>query len=183
MTVRRRERALPTERILINGVMAETLPEYLRPGLRAVFVGLNPSPVSVAAGHYYQGTLGRRFWGRVRNHGLIPWDRVGAEDRYAFEIGFGFTDLVRRPTARATGLCREEIRSSAVDLVRRLQTIGDRPLIIFVFAAAWQAASPRLHELGFKTFKFPGPYAATAVVEADMRRLRSALGMHDNAPF
>ena len=159
--------------------MVETLPEYLRPGLRAVFVGLNPSPVSVAVGHYYQGTLGRRFWGRVRNHGLIPWDRVGAEDEYAFGVGFGFTDLVRRPTARATGLSREEMRSGAVDLVRRLQMMGDRPLIAFVFAAAWQAASPGLHELGFKTFKFPGPYAATAVVEADMRRLCAVIGVPD----
>ena len=60
--VTERDAKLPTEPILIDGRLTETLPEYLRPGLRAVFVGLNPSPVSVAAGHYYQGKLGRRFW-------------------------------------------------------------------------------------------------------------------------
>jgi hypothetical protein len=34
------------------GEKAETLADLLRPGLRAVVVGINPSPVSVAAGHY-----------------------------------------------------------------------------------------------------------------------------------
>ena len=29
---------------------------------RLLFVGLNPSPVSVEAGHYHQGRLGRTFW-------------------------------------------------------------------------------------------------------------------------
>lgn len=31
----------------------ETLEDLLRPGLRAVCVGINPAPVSVAAGHYF----------------------------------------------------------------------------------------------------------------------------------
>ncbi len=30
-----------------------TLPHYLRPGLRAVFIGYNPSHYSAEAGHYY----------------------------------------------------------------------------------------------------------------------------------
>ena len=32
---------------------------------RLLFVGLNPSPESVAAGHYLQGRLGRTFWRRL----------------------------------------------------------------------------------------------------------------------
>jgi hypothetical protein len=47
------------------GQQVETLADLLRPGLRAICVGINPSPVSVAAGHYYQGQIGRRFWQRL----------------------------------------------------------------------------------------------------------------------
>ena len=35
------------------GEQVETLADVLRPGLRAVVIGINPSPVSVAAGHCY----------------------------------------------------------------------------------------------------------------------------------
>jgi len=40
---------MPTEVIYIHGQKLETLRELLRPGLSAIFVGLNPSPVSAAA--------------------------------------------------------------------------------------------------------------------------------------
>ena len=53
--------SMGTESIEIDGRQTETLRELIAPGLRAVFVGLNPSPVSVAQGHYYQGRLGKRF--------------------------------------------------------------------------------------------------------------------------
>ena len=43
------------------GEDVETLADLLRPGLNAVCVGINPSPVSVAAGHYYQGPPGNDF--------------------------------------------------------------------------------------------------------------------------
>jgi hypothetical protein len=36
---------MPTEVIHIHGQKVETLRELLRPGLSAIFVGLNPSPV------------------------------------------------------------------------------------------------------------------------------------------
>jgi hypothetical protein len=47
------------------GASVLTLGDLLRPGLYAVVVGINPSPVSVAAGHYYQGQIGQRFFKRL----------------------------------------------------------------------------------------------------------------------
>src|SRR6516225_6560852 len=113
-------RSMPTEVVYIHGQKVETLRELLRPGLSAIFVGLNPSPVSVHAGHYYQGRLGLRFWGRLRDYGLTTELPRGREDEVAFEQGYGFTDLVRRPTARAIDLERQEISASVPDLVRRI---------------------------------------------------------------
>jgi len=56
---------MAVETIDLNGQSVETLKELLKPGLRAVFVGINPSPKSVKHGHYYQGKLGKRFWNRL----------------------------------------------------------------------------------------------------------------------
>jgi hypothetical protein len=38
------------EEIILHGKAVTALKELLRPGLKAVFVGLNPPPVSVASG-------------------------------------------------------------------------------------------------------------------------------------
>ena len=51
------------------GQPVETLEDLLRPGLRAVCIGINPAPTSVRAGHYYQGRLGQQFYERLRR----PW--------------------------------------------------------------------------------------------------------------
>ncbi len=86
------------------GEQVETLADLLRPGLRAVVIGINPSPVSVAAGHYYQGQLGQRFYRRLHEAGVIDLSAAGFEDDLAFATGIGFTDVVKRPTSRADGL-------------------------------------------------------------------------------
>src|SRR3954465_10656178 len=89
------------------GQPVETLEDLLRPGLRAVCVGINPAPTSVAVGHYYQGRLGQQFFARLRSAGKIgPADAW--EDESAFEFGIGFTDIVKRPTASAKEVRPEE---------------------------------------------------------------------------
>jgi TDG/mug DNA glycosylase family protein len=80
------------------------LEDLLRPGLRAVCVGINPSPVSVEAGHYYQGPVGQRFFSRLRQAGILADHGAGYEDDAAFAAGIGFTDIIKRPTSRAAGL-------------------------------------------------------------------------------
>lgn len=166
---------MPTERLLINGQMIETLREHLVPGLRAVFVGLNPSPVSVKAGHYYQGRLGRLFWKRMRNHGIVPWDQVGAEDDFAVKLGFGFADLVRRPTPRGNGLTTREKAQGAADLIARMQRLPDRPRIVFVFKEASDFAASGLEKAGFRTVRLPGPYAPRDLAASQMKELSAAL--------
>lgn len=169
-----------TETIRIEGARVITLAEMLRPGLRAVLIGLNPSPVSVAAGHYYQGRLGQRLWQRLAAHGILADLPAGAEDAGAFAQSVGFADLVRRPTARAKDLTREELVAGAADLCARLErhvvtSDGCRPLIIFVFAAAETAAGALLQTAGYRTARLPGPYAARGDVARALARLRKSL--------
>ena len=64
-------------------------------------MGLNPSPVSVEAGHYHQGRLGRTFWRRLMLAGILPPGTTieGADDALV-GAGHGITDLLKRPSKR-----------------------------------------------------------------------------------
>lgn len=66
--------------------------------------GINQWPVSVAAGHYYQGRARRRFFQRLRDAGVLPSGRDGYEDGTAFAAGIGSTDIFKRATANANRL-------------------------------------------------------------------------------
>src|ERR1044072_5421812 len=58
--------------VVIDGTPVQTLEDLPPLRDRLLFVGLNPSPVSVAAGHYFQGRLGRTFWRRLVTAALLP---------------------------------------------------------------------------------------------------------------
>ncbi|MGF1657817.1 MAG: uracil-DNA glycosylase family protein [Rubrimonas sp.] len=163
------------ETVLVDGRPTPTLAELLRPGLKAVFVGLNPSPTSVAAGHYYQGRHGRTLWKRLQKFGILAPAPAGQEDVHAFASGFGFADLVRRPTRGASDLTRREKQEAVDDLINRLGGLGDKPIIAFVYAEPAELAGARLIAEGYVVERMPGPYAPTSVVEARMNDLRSAI--------
>lgn len=165
------------------GEQVETLADLLRPGLRAVCVGINPSPVSVAAGHYYQGRIGRRFWQRLQQAGAIEATRSGREDDAAFLAGIGFTDIVKRPTARADAISAAEFEHGRELLVEKLRRHRSA-LLIFTFKKTattllgpfkGHGHRPELEFAGAQVFVMPGPYERTDRVAAALEQLRSLL--------
>jgi TDG/mug DNA glycosylase family protein len=103
-----------------------TLPDYLRPGLDVVFVGINPGTSSVEAGHYFASPA-NRFWPALDRSGLVA-ERLGAQtDHLAVEQGIGFTDVVKRPTSSASMLRAGDYRTWAPVLREKLERY--RPLI------------------------------------------------------
>src|SRR2546422_2743593 len=56
----------------IDGQTTATLADLPPDRGGLLFVGLNPSPVSVEAGHYHQGHLGRMFWARLVKASILP---------------------------------------------------------------------------------------------------------------
>ena len=94
-----------------------SLPHYLKPGLRIVCIGYNPSIYSAESGHYY-ARPGNVFWKQLSASGIAgrtvgPADDVLLMDEKA---GIGFTDLGCRPTRRASELTRGEIIEGALRL-------------------------------------------------------------------
>jgi double-stranded uracil-DNA glycosylase len=161
------------------GKPVETLEDLLGPRLRAICVGINPAPTSVAAGHYYQGRLGKQFFARLRDAGLLP-NRPGWEDDLGFEQGIGFTDIVKRPTARASEISNEEFEHGR-DLLRAKIEVARPQLVIFTFKKTAEILfGPNAgngliggHWLGGSPiFVMPGPYAPRPQVVARLSELR-----------
>ena len=102
-----------------------TLPDLLRDGLDVVFVGINPSVFSAAQGHYFARKI-NRFWPAFSRSRLSLGARkalgveqlVAEHDRALQDYGFGFTDLVKRPSPRSTDLTRSEPTARSIGLGR-----------------------------------------------------------------
>src|SRR5512137_361598 len=93
----------PAHRItlILDGLPVETLADLPPEPGRLLFVGLNPSPVSVAAGHYHEGRLGRTFWRRLIAATLLPPETdLDTADDALVAAGHGITDLLKLPSPR-----------------------------------------------------------------------------------
>ena len=105
-----------------------TLPDLLRPNLDLVFVGIIPSIYSVEMGHYFARKT-NRFWPCLSASSLslsirqtLGVDRLDpSHDVVLLDHGIGFTDVVKRPTARAGELSPAEFAAGARDLVAKLE--------------------------------------------------------------
>jgi double-stranded uracil-DNA glycosylase len=92
----------------------------VRPGLRVLFVGINPSLRSAEVGHHF-ARPGNRFWPALYAAGfsdrlLEPW-----EEERLLPRGFGITNLVARATAGADELTPEELIAGRRRLERRVR--------------------------------------------------------------
>ena len=99
--------------------------DLLRPGLKLVFCGYNPSLVSGRSGNHYAHP-GNRFWRVLAASGVTERLYEPHEDQALLGLGIGFTNLCSRPTRRADELTRQEIRSGALALWQKLEQFRPR---------------------------------------------------------
>ena len=110
------------------------MPDLLRAGLDVVFVGINPSIYSAERGRYF-ARPGNRFWPCVSRSVLtaaarrgLGADVLGPEhDRALLDYDIGFTDVAKRPTAKASDLGPGELAAGVADLLAKFAR--DRPAI------------------------------------------------------
>ncbi len=152
---------MATEFIDGGGQSVRTLKELLRPGLRAVIVGINPAPRSVELGHYWQGRHGRIMWGLLQEYGILKDLTPGREDDDAFVQGIGFADLIRTPTASAREISPRAKLAAIPDLVSRLATAGKVP-VIFRYKEAADLVAPQLMRADHVVLQIPSPRGANS---------------------
>jgi double-stranded uracil-DNA glycosylase len=113
----------------------------LGPGLRVLFVGINPSLRSAEVGHHF-ARPGNRFWPTLHAAGFTPRRMHPAEDAELPEHGIGVTNIASRPTRAADELTLEELRDGAADLERVVRE--HRPgLVAVVGLGAYRTAFAR----------------------------------------
>ena len=101
----------------------------LGPGLRVLFVGVNPSLRSAEVGHHF-ARPGNRFWATLHAAGYTPRRLRPDEDAELPAHGIGVTNIAFRPTRAAAELSREERRRGAVELARTVAR--HRPRLVAV---------------------------------------------------
>jgi double-stranded uracil-DNA glycosylase len=111
------------------------------PGLRVLFVGINPSLRSAEVGHNF-ARPGNRFWPTLHAAGFTPRRLRPEEDRELPAYGIGLTNLSFRPTRAAAELTPEELREGAAALERLVRAHRPR-LVAVVGLVAYRAAFGR----------------------------------------
>src|SRR4026209_1522314 len=69
----------------------------IRPGVRVLFVGINPGVRSALTGHHFAG-FSNRFWKLLFKSKLVAEPITFADDDRLPEWGYGITNIVARPT-------------------------------------------------------------------------------------
>jgi double-stranded uracil-DNA glycosylase len=74
------------------------LPDRIGPGVRILFVGINPGLRSVAIGHHFAG-YSNRFWRLLFESKLTPEPFTHQDDWRLPDWGLGLTNIIQRPSA------------------------------------------------------------------------------------
>lgn len=93
--------------------------DHLDHGLTLVFIGFNPSLRSGEVGHHYANPR-NNFWRILHKSGLTPRLYEAAEDGELLKLGYGFTNIVARPTRGAEDITRDEYRLGRAALREKL---------------------------------------------------------------
>ena len=96
------------------------LPDHIQPGIRILFVGINPGRRSAATGHHYAGRS-NRFWKLLHAADLVPEPLTYQDDWRLPEWGLGLTNIISRCSAGIDVLEAEEYRAGVAALTRKVR--------------------------------------------------------------
>lgn len=102
---------------------AKTLPDFLRPGLRVMSIGINPSLHAARAGFPFAFRR-NRFWPALNQSQLISETMVPgveATNRLLGRHGIGFTDVVKRATPGMRNLKAADYAAGALELEKKIE--------------------------------------------------------------
>jgi TDG/mug DNA glycosylase family protein len=103
------------------------LRDRIRPGVRVLFVGINPGVRSALMGHHFAG-FSNRFWKLLYDSRLVP-ELISYEDDDRLPgWGYGITNIVPRPTPGIDTLERQEFVAGRVTLRRKIRRY--RPAVV-----------------------------------------------------
>jgi double-stranded uracil-DNA glycosylase len=118
------------------------LRDRIGPGLRVLFVGINPGVRSAITGHHFAG-YSNRFWKLLWEAQLVAERITYLDDDRLVEWGYGITNLVPRPSPGIDDLRPAEYVDGWAALERKIRRF--RPCIVaFVGVTLYRAIRPLL---------------------------------------
>jgi len=102
-----------------------TVPDVIAPGLKVLFVGINPGLYTAAIGHHF-GRPGNRFWPTLHRSGFTPRLLSPFEEEELLKWGYGITNVVERATANAGELSPEEYLAGGIGLIEKVRRLRPR---------------------------------------------------------
>jgi TDG/mug DNA glycosylase family protein len=140
------------------------LRDRIEPGVRVLFVGINPGVRSAETGHHFAG-YSNRFWKLLYDSRLVPIPMTYQDDDQLPEFGYGITNIVPRPSPGMDVLRPQEYHDGAVTLLEKIAAF--KPAIVaLVGVTVYRAllsslgdkqAARRSVALGFQKPPFPFP--------------------------
>jgi double-stranded uracil-DNA glycosylase len=103
------------------------LRDRIKPGVRVLFVGINPGIRSSLTGHHFAG-FSNRFWRLLFESGLVPERITYHDDDRLTEFGYGITNIVPRPTPGIDTIAPAEYVAGRLRLRRKIRRY--RPSIV-----------------------------------------------------
>ena len=103
------------------------LPDYIRPGVQVLLVGINPGLRSAHLGHHFAGHS-NRFWKLLYESRMITEPLGYQEDWRLPEWGIGLTNMIPRPTPGCSDLKPHEYVAALEALKRKVEQF--RPPIL-----------------------------------------------------
>jgi len=96
------------------------IPDHLDKNLLILFIGFNPSIRSGEDGHHYANPA-NRFWKILHESGLTVRRYLPEEDGTLLAHGYGFTNIVPRPTVGAANITKEEYNLGRQQLKEKIE--------------------------------------------------------------
>ena len=94
--------------------------DRIGPGIRVLFVGINPGIRSAAIGHHFAG-YSNRFWKLLYESDLVPQAIRTEDDARLVEWGYGLTNLIPRATPGIDTLRPDEYAAGLGALRRKVR--------------------------------------------------------------
>jgi TDG/mug DNA glycosylase family protein len=105
----------------IAAAFGGSVPDLVRPGLRVLLCGINPSLLSAATGSHF-GNPANRLWPVLHQAGFTDRRLHPSEGAELLERGIGVTNFVNRATATAAEISDDEVRAGVDRLGETVRT-------------------------------------------------------------
>jgi TDG/mug DNA glycosylase family protein len=129
--------------------------DVIAPGLRVLFVGINPGLYTAWSGHHF-ARPGNRFWPALHGAGFSDRLLHPSRQRELLKDGYGITNLVNRATATAEEVAPAEFAAGRARLAAKVRRYRPKIVAFLGVGAYRHAFTLKSAALGRQGEKFEG---------------------------